>query len=398
MNRLKIFVSSTCYDLSQVRLDMSASIIGLGHEPILSESNGFPVNPSLNPGDNCIEVVEKHADVFVLIVGNRYGQKMENGKSITNMEFITAQQKGIPIYVFVNKEILNILSVYKMNKSLDFSGIVDTSEIFEFVIELKHNSKLWVFPFEKAQDIQSVLDIQLSSLFKEALKVRTKLFELPDYNFYTKISKTALKILVEKEDSFEFLFLAQSMVDALNKHKTIKRDFDHQIYIVNNKTIDSDKDFLSWYGDRFSKVRLYIESLSDIFKNILPFYLKEPGTPADLEGLNYVANTYARISKEFALWALETLSADVEEDQEKLKLLICDLTKDTIERIWDFPNQIKIALQEGVNRIKAGEAKVAVKLDLTIEQDPKLVSILQNEMKEYGNRALDRKRATFQKN
>ena len=68
MSKVNVFVSSTCYDLSQVRNDIKQCIIDLGHNPILSELNDFPVNPNHNSSENCINAVKNEADIFVLII------------------------------------------------------------------------------------------------------------------------------------------------------------------------------------------------------------------------------------------------------------------------------------------------------------------------------------------
>ena len=39
MAGVNIFISSTCYDLSQVRQDLRDFISGLGHTPMMSEQN-----------------------------------------------------------------------------------------------------------------------------------------------------------------------------------------------------------------------------------------------------------------------------------------------------------------------------------------------------------------------
>ncbi|MBQ8709219.1 MAG: DUF4062 domain-containing protein, partial [Bacteroidaceae bacterium] len=73
MAGVNIFISSTCYDLSQVRQDLRDFISGLGHTPMMSEQNDFPIDPQLDNWENCINAVKKYADIFVLIIGNRYG-------------------------------------------------------------------------------------------------------------------------------------------------------------------------------------------------------------------------------------------------------------------------------------------------------------------------------------
>ena len=73
MTGVNIFISSTCYDLSQVRQNLRDFISGLGHTPMMSEQNDFPIDPQLDNWENCINAVKKYADIFVLIIGNRYG-------------------------------------------------------------------------------------------------------------------------------------------------------------------------------------------------------------------------------------------------------------------------------------------------------------------------------------
>ena len=45
MAGVNIFISSTCYDLSQVRPDLRDFISGLGYNPMMSEQKSFPNNP-----------------------------------------------------------------------------------------------------------------------------------------------------------------------------------------------------------------------------------------------------------------------------------------------------------------------------------------------------------------
>jgi hypothetical protein len=85
-----VFISSTCYDLKQVRTDLKGFIELLGLEPVISEYDSFPIDPNLTAVENCLRTVEAKADIFVLIVGGRYGAVQDQGKSVTNMEYLRA--------------------------------------------------------------------------------------------------------------------------------------------------------------------------------------------------------------------------------------------------------------------------------------------------------------------
>lgn len=172
MRKPAIFVSSTFYDLKQVRADLSIFIERLGCEPVLSEFDTFPLHPDISTAENCTRVVETNADIFVLIVGNRYGSLTKDGRSVTNLEYLVAKAKGIPIYTFVDKAIITALKIWKRNKSADFSAIVDDTNLFEFVSEIYDTGSQWVYGFEVAQEIVSTLRNQFAYLFMEALDLR----------------------------------------------------------------------------------------------------------------------------------------------------------------------------------------------------------------------------------
>ena len=58
-----IFVSSTCYDLKQIRQDIREFIeADLGYEAILSEYDSFPIDSDKDTINNCLRVVEQRAD------------------------------------------------------------------------------------------------------------------------------------------------------------------------------------------------------------------------------------------------------------------------------------------------------------------------------------------------
>ena len=157
MAKVNIFISSTCYDLSQIRDDLKHCIIEIGHNPILSEQKDFPINPNLSSTENCINAVNSEADIFVLIIGNKYGSILESGKSITNTEFLAAINKGIPVYTFALKQMVTLLPMWKNNPNADFTYTVDNNKVFEFLADVREKRGLWNFEFEKAQDIIDIL-------------------------------------------------------------------------------------------------------------------------------------------------------------------------------------------------------------------------------------------------
>ena len=141
-----VFVSSTCYDLKQIREDIKDFFEkNYGFEAMLSEFDSFPIDPCKGTFENCLNNVDRYADMFVLLVGTRYGYVTDKGKSITNLEYLHAKAKGIPMFIFVSKQINNNLSFWKNNKDADFSSVVDNPKIFEFVSEIYDESNQWIY-------------------------------------------------------------------------------------------------------------------------------------------------------------------------------------------------------------------------------------------------------------
>ena len=60
-----VFVSSTCYDLKQIREDIRDFFQNsYGLEVMLSEFDSFPVDPCIGTFENCLKNVDECADFF----------------------------------------------------------------------------------------------------------------------------------------------------------------------------------------------------------------------------------------------------------------------------------------------------------------------------------------------
>lgn len=204
MAGLKIFVSSTCYDLSAIRTQLRMFILAMGHEPLMSEYSDILYDPRLHTHTSCVDEVSS-ADVVILIVGSRFGgrsvpealskidfekidkeststeslKKKEN-LSVTQLEILKAVESGIPIFTFIDEGVWHDHALYEKNKGkpiikdIEFPAIEKpetASFIFEFINFLRHRAKgNSVFSFSKIQDIEDILRKQWSSLFQKLLQ------------------------------------------------------------------------------------------------------------------------------------------------------------------------------------------------------------------------------------
>lgn len=209
MEQTRIFVSSTCYDLKEVREEISNFIHSLGHLAFLSENRSFPVMPEMSGIDNCKRNVRENTDLFLLIVGGRYGSTdPETEKSITNVEYDTAIDCGLDVFVFVDKQILNALSIWKKNPNADFSSHVDSIDIFRFIEQV--NSKHWVHGFDKIADIKEALQNQLSFYFRTLLQ-KYRIDRPIGSGPFALSPESIRRIVSEKHGNWEYILLVELM-------------------------------------------------------------------------------------------------------------------------------------------------------------------------------------------
>ena len=105
---LTVFISSTCYDLLDLRFELAAFLESQGHVVKMSEDpNRITVDPTVNSIKTCLQNVES-SDVVICILDRRYGGILkegdDKGKSATEVEIDHARKlkdPRKPIYIFV---------------------------------------------------------------------------------------------------------------------------------------------------------------------------------------------------------------------------------------------------------------------------------------------------------
>lgn len=204
MARLRVFVSSTCYDLDILRSELRPFISSMGYEPVMSDYSDILFDPRSHTHDSCLKEVSG-CDVVVLIIGSRFGGtavpsalanidfsqieklstktnalEVKDRLSITQIEVLKAIEQSIPVYTFVDERVLHDHHVYEKNKdkkeiieNIEFPSIQkkETAKyIFEFINFISHrvvNNGLT--GFTRLDEIRSHLVNQWSLLFQRLL-------------------------------------------------------------------------------------------------------------------------------------------------------------------------------------------------------------------------------------
>lgn len=186
---MTIFLSSTCYDLKDLRAELEKFLKDKGHTLLLSDRSDFPVNIGTHRHDVCIENVGK-CDLYVLVIDSRFGAKYykNDNISITWAEYKEAIRTNRQIMSFVRKEVFNERLTFKQTKK-DFSEklknysvdgkilnektlneivtllkpfITDNEKTFDFIDEIQLDPRgIWCQPFDDSTDVK----VQLENIY-----------------------------------------------------------------------------------------------------------------------------------------------------------------------------------------------------------------------------------------
>jgi hypothetical protein len=199
MARPRVFLCSTFFDLRQIREDLERFIRELGYEPVRHEAGQIPYGKKESLEASAYREVEL-CDVLVAVVGGRFGTESVDtpGVSISQAEIKRALEKGVQVFIFVEKSTLAEYSTYLLNK--ETVGIkyqfADDKRVFEFIEELhglpRNNA---IFSFETAVDITTCLREQFAGLFQRFLEDEQRRIEFAVLSEMRDVAKTLREVV-----------------------------------------------------------------------------------------------------------------------------------------------------------------------------------------------------------
>jgi Domain of unknown function (DUF4062) len=209
--RPRIFISSTFFDLRQIREDLERFIKGLGYEPVRFESGQVPYSKDERLESSAYREIDL-CDIFLTIVGSRFGSESKENQdySITQSEVRRALERGIPVYIFVDSNVLSEYSTYQLNKASKHIKyrFVDDMRIYEFLeslYALPRNNP--IAPFQTAPDITNYLLDQWAGLFQRFLQQKQRASEIQTLAEMNAVAATLRELVTfltkEKQSSNE---------------------------------------------------------------------------------------------------------------------------------------------------------------------------------------------------
>jgi len=357
-----IFLSSTFYDLRQVRADLRDFVEHqLGYRLLGSEYDTFPVDPGVNTLENCRRRVERDADIFVLVVGSRYGTIPEGfQRSITNVEYLAARAKRVPIYAFIQRDVIALLELWEANPAADFSSVVDTVELFSFVRDVRRTDRVWSFPFETAQEIVSVLRIQLAYEVQRCFVFATKL--RGGQAEYGDLSGDTLRLAIEKPLGWQTSLVAAVLEREIKALASDRRDFDLGIASGPGIQVAGHAAMGDWISRTIKEADRIVERLNVMLGEVL----NGAANGSDVQGLTYGAQAVAAAYHEALEWAKRIRCAHVPNGWAPVIKELSLMLGDTVVQLEVLPARLRSALQE---LIEHGSARDQLIIRLQIDPD-----------------------------
>lgn len=185
--RPRVFISSTFYDLKYIRDDLRRFLDTYNFESVLFENGDVGYVPNEFLDESCYRAM-KESNIAIIIIGGRYGSPSSDDKSkkefdkyvsVTKKEFITANNSNIPIYVFVEKNVLIEYNIYATNKeeienkeiNIKFSEAKNIN-VHRFIDEIYSLGNIPVTGFSIVEDITSFLTKQFADMIWDYFNIK----------------------------------------------------------------------------------------------------------------------------------------------------------------------------------------------------------------------------------
>jgi hypothetical protein len=359
-------VSSTFFDLRQVRADLVDFIASdAGFQPLLSELDSFPIDTDVDTIENCRRRVEQDADLLVLVIGGRYGSIADkSARSVTNLEYLAAKAKGIPIFSFVKKDVLAALPIWERNPDADFSTVVDTPKLFEFLREVRSIDKIWTREFDTAQEIVSSLRAQFAHLALEGIRWKLKLRE-PMLSYLSRLQGRTLQVALERPSGWEYLLFMRATRDQLNARHDLRREHELGLLFDSGEYLEDDR-VLGWSQMRMEELTRIAGSLTVLFDKPLKEALGPPGKAGNAEQILFVARQIGLAYEAAIKWARLVRTAHAATAWLPVFERMGKLTDHLISEIDEWETRSSAALEDALSRPPGGDP-VELNLILKIE-------------------------------
>lgn len=177
---MKIFVSSTVYDLIDVRAEVRELLLDLRLGPVMSDhpDSEFDVTLGTNSIEVCLDNVDR-ADFVVVIFNQRYGPSLKGAgfpdKSATHLEYDRALEQKKPLLVLVRDRLYADYKTWQKDNSAKLYWVREARDHALFELLQSHERLTastkpnWLATYRDSIELKQILRAQLRGYAGKAL-------------------------------------------------------------------------------------------------------------------------------------------------------------------------------------------------------------------------------------
>lgn len=233
MDKLKIFISSTCFDSKELRETLCSSINTLGHLPIMSETSLY-YSSNQTAEEACYNGIIE-SDIVIHILGRSFGSTSmaDSQYSVAQMELKTALNKEKNTFIFIPLEVQADYQTYvtnsKKTRGIKYPHVpINPKKVFDF-IDYIYKENIPVLPYNTLDELVTKFKNQLSALFHERLNSRilkardffTQSYTNLSNEFYNDLQNCSTLSVIGLGQKRMFTTLSSQYVDILKKNGKI---------------------------------------------------------------------------------------------------------------------------------------------------------------------------------
>lgn len=185
---MKVFISSSIFDLIDIRAELYALFKEMGMAPVMSEAlnTQFEVFTDKNSIETCLVNLD-NSDFVILVLSQRYGGSLSKAGygdfSATHLEYRRAIEHSKPIYMYVRDRLEADFSIWKNaeEKELVSYGWVGANDVKLFELLSQHTELTkerpntnWYKTFRDSIELKEIIKNDFK--FTAAKKIITKQF------------------------------------------------------------------------------------------------------------------------------------------------------------------------------------------------------------------------------
>ena len=242
-----IFISSTDYNLKDLRAELAKFLSELGYKPLLSSAEGFPDNsPYLEPWESCIPVLDR-CFVVVLVIDGRYGSGLkwpnyseyfsERKIAPTHGEYIFAHRNKKRMLVFVRKSLMPHYQSYRTvmekcnNDKVKAEELLSptlpeyiTFETLDFINEVKTTRPIpWIKEFEDITCVKREIQKKMLNELAELFLVKNKYADIVIDSFNKVMDSLSLE---KQKEVLQTINATKEITEAVGKLEQIKEEIE----------------------------------------------------------------------------------------------------------------------------------------------------------------------------